>query len=705
MKKFFENKPRAWFVVGLILVTLMTAGLLGYLYFNKEIVKNPDVVAVVDGEDIMITDFKAWLYSQDNAGTSQNPSKWEEIKNDNDLKKYYLDTYIDTLIVEKDATSQSITVTEEEIDAKYAATPTSNYNDLTEEQKTLSRANTRAAITQEKTEAKTFGWVSGEYIFYRFDKYYAYEEEEKIDGAGDPVRINNQRTYAEAKATAAFQRLDNGTSTIADENKLLESDPEISYKAFAPYSPHITGKTTKEEYLNDISLFDPTLYTGFKASIQNLEKEDYSAPFVLQGNVNGVMKDVAYVVFHAQDKGTGAYQDKESWYESLLKKFKVKIYYSSLGITGVDDKQFSLGDFLESVTPTVYADCSLSPSALHRTQFLLSTIVLNNDGVNWTRWPNAKFYLQAGTSAASPQLDVYGHDCVYWGRIFGEHKLAQNDGYMYSGQTYNAGGTDQLGFLANCTATSTATVAAYKPVSSAWFTNSGPIYKYYENCCNNWVSEAADSYWQGVNMAGYNGLTIHFEFAYQPQYIKNYTLTVAKNGTGSGTVTGTSINCGSDCSETWPETTQVVLTATPDTNSTFAGWSGGGCSGTSTCLVTMDASKTVTATFNASVPSALGLSCSVSPASGPVPLVITVNVTPVNLPTSIFDYKFQIVGSTTPEELLGRGASIYYSLPSAGRYNAWVRNAGYLSNQWVSCTPAEVTVTDPTDSDGGEVAP
>src|SRR5207247_10788895 len=32
--------------------------------------------------------------------------------------------------------------------------------------------------------------------------------------------------------------------------------------------------------------------------------------------------------------------------------------------------------------------------------------------------------------------------------------------------------------------------------------------------------------------------------------------------------------------------------------STFAGWSGGGCSGTGTCAVTMSAATTVTATFN-----------------------------------------------------------------------------------------------------------
>jgi hypothetical protein len=76
------------------------------------------------------------------------------------------------------------------------------------------------------------------------------------------------------------------------------------------------------------------------------------------------------------------------------------------------------------------------------------------------------------------------------------------------------------------------------------------------------------------------------------------TLTVAKAGTGSGTVSGTGISCGSDCSETVSSGTGVTLTAAPASGSTFAGWSGGGCSGTSTCAVTVSSATTVTATFN-----------------------------------------------------------------------------------------------------------
>jgi hypothetical protein len=81
--------------------------------------------------------------------------------------------------------------------------------------------------------------------------------------------------------------------------------------------------------------------------------------------------------------------------------------------------------------------------------------------------------------------------------------------------------------------------------------------------------------------------------------LESYQLTVAKDGTGSGTVTSTpaGIDCGSDCSESFTYGTMVTLTATADTSNTFSGWSDA-CSGSGDCMVTMDTAKSVTATFN-----------------------------------------------------------------------------------------------------------
>ena len=79
-----------------------------------------------------------------------------------------------------------------------------------------------------------------------------------------------------------------------------------------------------------------------------------------------------------------------------------------------------------------------------------------------------------------------------------------------------------------------------------------------------------------------------------------YGLNVSKSGSGSGTVTSnpTGISCGTQCSKVLTQGSVVVLAAQADAGSTFTGWSGGGCSGTGTCEVTMNAEITVTAAFN-----------------------------------------------------------------------------------------------------------
>ena len=81
------------------------------------------------------------------------------------------------------------------------------------------------------------------------------------------------------------------------------------------------------------------------------------------------------------------------------------------------------------------------------------------------------------------------------------------------------------------------------------------------------------------------------------------TLTVLLAGAGSGSVSSlpSGINCfdgaGSVCAEDYWEGTAVTLTATAAADSSFTGWSGGGCSGSGDCVLTMDGAKTVTASF------------------------------------------------------------------------------------------------------------
>ena len=79
-----------------------------------------------------------------------------------------------------------------------------------------------------------------------------------------------------------------------------------------------------------------------------------------------------------------------------------------------------------------------------------------------------------------------------------------------------------------------------------------------------------------------------------------YGLNISRSGSGSGSVTSSpsGISCGTQCSRVLAQGNVMTLTAQAAAGSTFAGWSGGGCSGTGTCEVRMNSEITVTATFN-----------------------------------------------------------------------------------------------------------
>jgi subtilisin family serine protease len=83
--------------------------------------------------------------------------------------------------------------------------------------------------------------------------------------------------------------------------------------------------------------------------------------------------------------------------------------------------------------------------------------------------------------------------------------------------------------------------------------------------------------------------------------VANFTVTVNKVGTGTGTVTSnpSGIDCGVTCNGQFPQGGTVTLSAAPSPGSVFAGWSGN-CGGAGACSLTTD--STVTATFNIAPP-------------------------------------------------------------------------------------------------------
>lgn len=87
-----------------------------------------------------------------------------------------------------------------------------------------------------------------------------------------------------------------------------------------------------------------------------------------------------------------------------------------------------------------------------------------------------------------------------------------------------------------------------------------------------------------------------------------FALTVTTEGTGTGTATSTpaGVDCGSGCTASYPEGTQVTVTAKPAPDSVFAAWSGAAGGSDPSVTVTLDDAKAVVAHFTFRPPFALG---------------------------------------------------------------------------------------------------
>jgi LmbE family N-acetylglucosaminyl deacetylase len=85
------------------------------------------------------------------------------------------------------------------------------------------------------------------------------------------------------------------------------------------------------------------------------------------------------------------------------------------------------------------------------------------------------------------------------------------------------------------------------------------------------------------------------EFAPVPKF----ALKVSLSGNGSGSVSSApaGIECGSDCEQIYEQGQSVTLSASPAPGSEFKGWSGGGCSGTGSCVVSISGAEEVSAQF------------------------------------------------------------------------------------------------------------
>ena len=157
----------------------------------------------------------------------------------------------------------------------------------------------------------------------------------------------------------------------------------------------------------------------------------------------------------------------------------------------------------------------------------------------------------------------------------GVSKLGAGSGTITSNPSgINCGATCSANFIAGSNVTLTAT-----PSSGSILANWSGCYSSSGNTCE-------------VIMTATQSVTATFNIQTQ-----TFPLTITKSGSGTVTSNPTGINCGATCSTSFNSGQSVTLTVTPAANDYFSGWSDSSCSGNPTCTFTMDAAKSVTATF------------------------------------------------------------------------------------------------------------
>lgn len=221
---------------------------------------------------------------------------------------------------------------------------------------------------------------------------------------------------------------------------------------------------------------------------------------------------------------------------------------------------------------------------------------------------------KVGASGAFGQLTTVGANTT----SYIDSALTAGTTYCYRVSAYNAAGTSPSSNEA-CGST---TPASFSLTVSTTGSGAGTVTATGLNC----GADCSESYPQGTSVTltatptggstftGWSGdadctdghvtmttnLTCIASFALvfpPPPPSPDPVLSIIKIGNGTVTSSSAGIACGNDCAEAYPAGSTVTLTATPDSGAKFTGWSGGGCSGAGSCLVTVNANLSVTATF------------------------------------------------------------------------------------------------------------
>jgi len=752
-----KNKKNKWFLrVLLILVAVLGLGFFTFWYMNK------NVIAKVGNDVITKNDLNKALYSQNFEGTINNPTRVSA-----EREKEIIGELVDNLIIKNKAKALGITVSDNELSAVIASRGM-NTSAYTEEQKNIAKENTRTELLNNKFREEAFGWKSGDYLLFRFDKY--------LSNIANPNKedksslTSEQKEYAKTLADSYYVKMKNKELDFTQAQLLLMNDPKIGSQALEPYTPSLSGSFGKEAYLQGLGILNTTTYPGFKTKVSSLANNALSEPFIVQDQGQDGKRDISYAVVITRDGNNGTLTGNfDSWLDQAKIDLKVKTYSNSTPFY----KKIALVNKAYAVDCTKDNSTKQSPSTGELTNL---NIYLKYKKADGTTAPVTKA-MGVSFDFKSRQNKSGGYDNAQHSFISRPNPgttsrnlcnipMDRSDGLL---NLEGAGGTD---YRINCGYVKYIDVYYNKPSitndsgNGTWDISDTPDSGQSDKRWIDFDQGASDGKitirtfcWLhsngkcngdssgGAKIHYPNGDKINFQMVYTPSYIKPSCSISAdpssvENGSSS-TLSWTTANASSFKINNVSKTlNNSESTGALNMTTTYTGTVTGD-GGNNTCSTTVNVSDTQTTyywcpagkfsptvcssgqyssaaacssansgvtctTSSACSCPAANISCQVAPTTGTSPLVVKVTSSPLGV-LSPFTFRMNAgnFAGLGLIELTNKPAAFSYTYTQPGTYKVQIKRKDPMSltPEWINCSPLEISVKSPTSSTGGEVAP
>lgn len=303
MKKFFENKPRAWFIVS----TLVIVALLLITLITIANTKDRNVLAIVAGENITSDDLDTSLY-----GLNFD----EEMEYDEETKRALLNRLIERKIAGLEAEKMGIEVSEIEIEEAIKSRLDNSYDTYTDAQKSQTKDVVRLSLLIEKIKSQMTSSADVTYLVARFDRG-RQEYRPRWENL-----VAKDKVYAETVINDIYEKLINKRITLLEAKKILDEDKIVGKSAWSKpqnmlFSERmvIAGNT---ELYSSTNLVSDTLSMTEGVNEPNIAR-------VIYAEDSDTMDSFYYIAFiHDLNKAEIGY---EAWLENKKSEYNVRSIY------------------------------------------------------------------------------------------------------------------------------------------------------------------------------------------------------------------------------------------------------------------------------------------------------------------------------------------------------------------------------------------